>query len=140
MFKVKLSRPDIIPFLPEVEKEKGKGFHYKGNEFIHYSDLHPSESAFHRLSFNQIVFLLVIIITITSAAILNWHATIILLIAILTFLYFSDLLFNLFLIFRSFSKSPEIQITDDEIAKNDEWPTYTILCPLYKEGGSCPSL
>lgn len=131
--KVKLSGPDIIPFNPEVEKEKGKGFHYKGNEFIHHSNLRPSESAFHRLSFNQIMFFLAIIVIITSAAILNWHATITLLIAVLTFLYFSDLLFNFFLIFRSFSKSPEIQITDEEIVKNTEWPTYTIFCPLYKE-------
>jgi cellulose synthase/poly-beta-1,6-N-acetylglucosamine synthase-like glycosyltransferase len=43
--------------------------------------------------------------------------------------------FNLYLIFRSFSKSPEIQIDENKIAEYPDsyWPKYTIFCPLYKE-------
>ena len=128
-----LSRPEIIPFHPNVEKIKGKGFHYKGTEFMHYSQLDQKDSAFYRLSIKQIWFLSCLIVIVTVSLILNWHATFTGIIAMLTLLYFADLLFNFFLIYRSFSKSPEIQITDEEIAKNDEWPTYTIFCPLYKE-------
>lgn len=128
-----LSRSEIVPFHPNVEKVKGKGFHYKGIEFIHYSQLRPRDSAFHRLSIKQIVFILFLITIIVFSIISNWHAAFTGFIAILTLLYFADLLFNFFLIYRSFSKSPEIQITGEEIARNDEWPTYTILCPLYHE-------
>ena len=131
--KLALVSPEIVPFHPETQKIKGKGFHYKGREFIPHTDLHQNDSAFHRSSLPQIVFIFFLIALLIFGIISNWHATITLLIAILTFLYFSDLLFNFFLIFRSFSKSPEIQITDEEIAENDEWPTYTIFCPLYKE-------
>lgn len=63
----------------------------------------------------------------------NWHVTIVLLVAILTLLYFADLLFNFFLIVRSFSRPPEIQVDDTEIGKLTDWPTYTIFCPLYRE-------
>ncbi|MEK7522562.1 MAG: glycosyltransferase, partial [Patescibacteria group bacterium] len=129
---------EIIPFHPNVEKIKGKGFHYRGSEFIHHSDLHQRDSAFHRLSIRQIIFLLALIIIVTFLFISNWHATLTSMIAVLTLLYFADLLFNFFLIYRSFSKSQEIQITSDEIAKNNEWPSYTIFCPLYKEGDVLP--
>ncbi len=46
-----------------------------------------------------------------------------------------DLLFNFFLILRSFSRPPEIKISDEKLASINEndWPIYTILCPLYKE-------
>lgn len=125
--------PEIIPFHSETQKIKGKGFHHKGREFIPHTDLHQNDNAFRRSSLPQIVFLFFLMALLIFGVINNWHATTTLLVAILTFLYFSDLLFNFFLIFRSFSKSPEIQITDEEITKNNEWPTYTIFCPLYKE-------
>ena len=54
---------EIIPFHPNVEKIKGKGFHYRGSEFIHHSDLHQRDSAY-RLSIRQIIFIgLIIIVT-----------------------------------------------------------------------------
>ena len=132
--------PEIVPFHPETQKVKGKGFHYKGMEFISHTDLPHNESAFHRLSLLQVSFLSFLVTLLISGIINNWHATFTGIIAILTFLYFSDLLFNFFLIYRSFSKPPEIQIADEEIAKvkNNEWPTYTIFCPLYKEWDVLP--
>jgi len=64
---------------------------------------------------------------------MDWRLTLIIIIALLTILYFTDLLYNFFLIYRSFAYEPEIKITSEEIKKITHWPTYTVLCPLYKE-------
>ena len=51
-----------------------------------------------------------------------------------------DLLFNLYLIYRSFVKDPEIKIESKlfDNRTNKDWPTYTILCPMYKEAEVIP--
>jgi len=129
-------RQEIIPFCQEMEEQKGKGFYYKEKEFIHHSSLHHKETAFHRMSGIQIFAMFVLITSFIFGLVINWHTTIVITVAILTFLYFADLLFNLFLVFRSFSKDPEIAITKPEVLKADktrQWPVYTVLCPLYKE-------
>lgn len=112
-----------------------QGFHYAGEEFVHHSKLPHRESAFHRFSLLQVGVVSAIISAVTVSGFLNWHTTIVVLVAVLTVLYFFDLLFNLFLIIRSFSRSPELVISEGELqdAERYEWPTYTILCPLYKE-------
>lgn len=123
----------IISFSEKEEQEKGKGFHYKNQEYIHHSSLHHRETAFHRLSRPQILFFLVAFVSIVVAYFINWHLSLIVTIACLTILYFSDLLFNLYLIYRSFSKPAEIKIKNSDIQERENWPMYTILCPLYKE-------
>lgn len=133
--KQKLQRPDIVPFHPEMAKEKGNGFHYKGKEFVHHSSLHHSESAIHRLSGKQMFVLIVLAILMSVAFYLNWHDSIIILLAVLTFVYFVDLLFNFYLIYRSFSIPSEIEVSKEEVGaiSDSEWPSYTVFCPLYKE-------
>jgi glycosyltransferase XagB len=134
-FTSKPKREQIVPFSKEMVILEGQGFHYKGNKFIHHTDLPHQESAFRRFSSPQIASILGIIGIIFLGLLINWHATFVLIIATLTVLYFTDLLFNLFLIIRSFSRTPEIKIPTSEIKKlgDNIWPTYTILCPLYKE-------
>jgi len=133
--KYKFSRPIIIPFHPETAKRKGNGFHYKGKEFIHFSGLSPKNSAFHRFSTVQIIVLLLLLTSIIAGFLSNWHEMLVIFVTILTILYMADLLFNFFLIIRSFSKPPEIQITEEMIKNVPEskWPVYTIFCPLYNE-------
>lgn len=132
---LKMQKSAIVPLHPDDRSKKGEGFHYRGIEFIHHGHLHHSESAFHRFgSFQQWVFFSLLAL-IVLGFLQDWHRTLIILIAILTILYFADLLFNFYLIYRSFSKAPEIDITDEEIARvpESDWPSYTILCPLYRE-------
>jgi cellulose synthase/poly-beta-1,6-N-acetylglucosamine synthase-like glycosyltransferase len=133
--ELKFIRANIIPFATVTATKKGKGFHYRGREFIHHSNLSHTKSAFHRLSGVQIAIMLGIIILTTEWLILDWHTTIIVFLAFLTFLYFIDLLFNLYLIHRSLSKHAEIHISDAELSTVDDmdWPAYTVFCPLYKE-------
>ncbi len=129
------SGSEIVPFDLETEKIKGKGFYYKNEEFVHYSELHHSETAFHRFSKAQTSVFILFILLIILGLLVRWHFTVIVILATLTILYFIDLLFNFFIIFQGFTKEPEIRIAKGEIENlpDSYWPTYTIFCPLYKE-------
>ncbi|MGI8419899.1 MAG: glycosyltransferase family 2 protein [Candidatus Levyibacteriota bacterium] len=133
--KMKFQGKEIIPFHRNTRKVKGNGFHYNGKEFIHYSLLKPAETAFQRITFQQGVYIIVTLLILLTGLIINWHTTIIIFIAVLTFLYFIDLLFNLYLITRSFVKPAEIKVSIEEIQAIPDhiWPSYTVFCPLYKE-------
>ncbi|OGG26855.1 hypothetical protein A2960_01685 [Candidatus Gottesmanbacteria bacterium RIFCSPLOWO2_01_FULL_39_12b] len=133
--KIKLTGSNIIPFHPELAKKKGQGFHYKGIEFIHHSDLHHKETAFHRFNYYQEIIILSLFFLVIFGIRTDWHATLVSIFSLITVLYFTDLLFNLYLIFRSLAKETEIQVTDEEISQisDKDWPSYTIFCPLYRE-------
>lgn len=124
-----------IPFHTSLEKKKGKGFHYKGTEFIHHTDLAMKDSAFRSVTFYQKLLLLFLAGALVAGLLLNWHTTLVVLISLLSLLYFLDLAFNFFLVYRSYFKEPEIEVKQKELdsVSEYEWPTYTILCPLYKE-------
>src|ERR1700722_2290066 len=70
--------------------------------------------------------------------IFNWHAALVLLVSILTILYFLDLIFNLSIVFKSSAAEPEIIISPEEITIERSWPRYTVFCPLYKEAHVLP--
>lgn len=122
-------------FNKEIENVKGKGFNYKDKEFIHHSDLHPNETAFYNLLYFQKVSLISLVFLYLIFLFIDWHATIVVTLSIITLVYFLDFLFNAFLIFRTFDKTPEIHVSPIEVKKIDEdqLPVYTIFCPLYKE-------
>jgi glycosyltransferase XagB len=134
---LKLFNPSVIPFGSKQIQKKGHGFHVKGVEFVSYTDLHHDQSAIFRFTRSQITTVLSFFVLLGLAFYLNWFVTLQIFVAVLTFFYFADLLFNMFLILRSFIKSPEVVIPEDEIKAVDEqnydWPSYTIFCPLYKE-------
>ncbi len=114
---------------------KGKGFRHKGEEYVHHSDLPLEESAFFNLLVHQKLAIAGVLILAAMAVASNWFAFLVFLFSFLTVLYFLDLLFGAFMIFRTFSNRPEIKVGRDEIALAGpyEWPTYTIFCPLYRE-------
>lgn len=113
----------------------GKGFLHNGSRYVHHSDLPHEDSAFYRFSDVQKMLMFALLVGILISLIISWKTTIIVVIAGLTVIYFADILFNLFLIIRSFHRPPEIQVTDEQLKEIDEvsLPTYTVLCPLYKE-------
>ncbi|GAC1572704.1 MAG: hypothetical protein NVS3B9_2500 [Candidatus Doudnabacteria bacterium] len=130
----------IIPFTPDHQKQKGKGFHYKGKEFVHHSDLYHEEVAFKTLSASQKIIISSAVLTLILLLVLNWRSTLLVIVVTLTIFYFSDLLFNFFLIYRTFTETPEIEISNQAVAElvDENLPTYTILCPLYKEAHILP--
>lgn len=126
---------DVEPFDQDKAAEKGHGFVRNGVEYIHHSRLPSHETAFRRTSRKLKLTLIAVFLVFILGLTLSWHFTLTLIIALLTLIYFLDLLFNLFLVVRSYSKSPEVLVSEDEIKAQAEknWPTYTIFCPLYKE-------
>lgn len=134
-FKQSSYDANIVQFSAKEEASRGKGFFFKNDEFVHHTDLHHHETAFYVLMQHQKLFFASAILTLVCLLILDWHATILILFAILTILYFIDLIFGLFLVFRSLGSFSEIKISRDEMmaVKEKDWPTYTIFCPLYKE-------
>lgn len=121
--------------MSNFSREKKDGFFYKNREYVHHSDLDRTETAFYNLVLHQKFLLLVFLILIGGAFYLNWHATLVAIFSTLTIVYFLDFLFNAFIIYRSFSVRPEITVSPEELRalSDEELPTYTIFCPLYRE-------
>lgn len=133
--KLKVNDHGIVPFSKAMEKKRGQGFHVRGSEYVHHTNLEVKESAFARMTRKQYFVLFLMSSLVIGGFLLNWHAALMAVISVLTFIYFTDLLFNFFLIYRSFFKEPELQIHKSEYTTvpTNEWPSYTVLCPLYKE-------
>jgi len=132
--RLKIRGAQVLHFDAAKTKGTGRGFTYNGSEFVHHSGLHHEQTALKRFGGRQIEFLILAAVLYGTLLFLNWHATILVTFGVLTFLYFADLLFNMYLIFRSFKTRPEIDFTDGEVdAMVRKWPSYTVFCPLYKE-------
>jgi glycosyltransferase XagB len=138
--KLKFEDTGMVPFSQEANAGKGTGFHARGAEFVQHSNLSLNESAFSPLTRTQKLTLSGMFLLLALAFALNWHTTLVGIIAVVTVLYFADLLFNFFLIYRSYFKEPEINVAPRTInaVPESEWPVYTILCPLYKEWAVLP--
>jgi glycosyltransferase XagB len=63
------------------------------------------------------------------------HVALVVIVALISLIYFLDMIFNFFLINKSLRVDPEIKFSEEEITGINEkdLPTYTILCPLYRE-------
>lgn len=133
---IKFQDPVIVPW----SIASAKGFLCLGHKYINYSELSPGESAVYRLSAAQKTIGIIILFILIVGFIMDWKLTLIVLLAILTTIYFVDLFFDLYIIIKSFLSAPEIHISDEELAalKDKELPTYTIISPLYKEAAILP--
>jgi len=134
--KLKLTSFPPTCFSDESQpKMMGNGITYKGNKFVTHTDVNQRHSAVQTVVPYQKIILILLLIVIVAGFYLDWRSTAIMVVATLSILYFIDLLFNLFLIVKSFQKTPDIKISEEEIrALNDEdLPIYTVFCPLYKE-------
>lgn len=133
--KAKFRSPKAVALHKNDIKQHGHGFHYKGKKYMTYSTLEHSATALYTMTNEHKRFLFIAALLLITALVINWQLLLITFFSILTILYFFDLLFNLYLIFRSFVKTPEVKISKAAIAQRNqyEWPSYTIFCPLYKE-------
>jgi len=131
--KLKFRKAQIYQKGQSIQNAETQGFYYKGQKFTSYSKLHPEQTAIYNLTRDQQLMLVGLLSTLLLAIFIAPTKTIIALAAGISLVYFLDLLFNFFLIYRGFAKEPEITIADKDIAAKRDWPIYTILCPLYKE-------
>src|SRR5579883_210802 len=92
-------------------------------------------SALQTITRKQTLFLVTLAVICTGCLLWNWKETVAALISLITIGYLSHLVLDVFLALRVIRQSSEERIDDAVIAalKDADWPTYTILCPLYKE-------
>lgn len=95
-----------------------------------------NQSARDRITYKQRLILIGLFIFIFTGLIVNWYVSTIILFGLISALYFSDLIFFFILIYRSYSKTSCTVVSETEIndASGRNWPVYTLLCPLYREG------
>ena len=114
---------------------RGRGFVVGEKRTVHHTALAVDDSAAISITHHQKIFAVVAVLAAAGLLALNFHVVVFTAVIVLTTFYFLDLLFGLFLAYRSFSQNPEISVSKKELAAIDEatLPTYTIFCPLYKE-------
>lgn len=134
--KLKLKKRKVYTTPSLVEgNSTGAGYVFKGKEYITHTRLPHEMTALDTFYPWQKVFLSLLAASFILGIIINAHITLLILIALLTLLYFGDFVFSLYVLQKSLRKTQELTFTDEEIeAINDaDLPVYTILCPLYKE-------
>jgi len=119
----------------------GAGIAYNKKRFITHTILHQSSSALKTLTTWQKIGLGAVIESLVIGLILNPLLTIQVVVAALSAIYFIDVIFNFFLIFKSLHFPPEIDVSNKEIneIKDKDLPVYSILCPLYREAQVLPN-
>lgn len=133
--RLKFKGPIVAHFPRYKIKKEGVGFYFNGKKFIPHTKLRPEMIALASISYPQKIIILSLTGFAVMAFLLNWHFSATVFISIITLMYMGDFLFNLFLIYRSFKFEPELKPDQNKMEsfKENEWPTYTIFCPLYKE-------
>jgi cellulose synthase/poly-beta-1,6-N-acetylglucosamine synthase-like glycosyltransferase/glycosyltransferase involved in cell wall biosynthesis len=118
----------------------GAGSVYRGKRFITHTTLSHHESAHITFSRKQSFIVLALILILSGLFMVNPHGTLVNFVAALSFLYFLDVFFNLYLILKSLYQSPEISVNDGDLSVLDEktLPVYSVLCPLYREADVLP--
>lgn len=137
--KLASSKPAIIK--PGNSKNmKGAGLRFGKKKFITHTTLPAELTAQKTFTRVQKFCFALIIELIVLGFVINSIATVTLLLGILSFVYFSDTVFNFFLVFRSLAVPQEIEIPKSRILNLEDknLPVYTILCPLYKEAHIIP--
>lgn len=139
LLRMRKIHPQHIPSL-YLTSMRGAGVGYRKNKYITHTTLPHHISAIRTLDGKQKVFTVFIL----GALIFGFYKSPLLasqiIIATFSFIYFVDVLFNLFLVIKSLSFPCEIVISHEEFRNLDDekLPSYTILCPLYREGHIVP--
>ncbi|MFC1722223.1 glycosyltransferase [Patescibacteria group bacterium] len=119
---------------PIYHHENGSITYNKKNYHTH-TELPHDKSALSTFSRKQKFAIYTVFGLFVLGIISNFLLTVQIIVAILSFIYFADVLFSLFIITKSLHFPPEITFVEKDINALDEdkLPVYTVLCPLYKE-------
>lgn len=139
VLKTKKTAPAAIK-PEEGEAMKGAGVGFGGRKFITHTTLSHKKSAIVNFTFWQKTVLLGTLFLVSWGLFMDPLRAVATVVALLSTIYFLDVLFNLYLVLRSLQSPPEINFSAAEIAKVDDrkLPIYTILCPLYREARVLP--
>ncbi len=97
-------------------------------------------SALQTITRKQILFASIIALVWAGCMAWRWKETLVCTISLITPGYLSHLILDVFLALHVIHSTSEEHIDEAVIAalKDADWPTYTILCPLYKEAAVVP--
>ncbi len=111
-----------------------------GKEVATFAPFRPELSALQTFTTPQLVMLCALILVWTLGVAYFRLTMLMATIAAITMVYAFNLVLNSIMAFKSFQHSPEQQIDDAVVhaLRDTEWPSYTILCPLYKEAAVVP--
>jgi len=112
----------------------------KSQEFRPFAPFRHALSASKTLTRGQAVILSLIVLGCVLSLLFYGVKLVVVIIAIITLLYFSSLLLDFLLTMLAFNRSTEEQIDDAIVCAlaDADWPQYTILCPLYREAEVVP--
>lgn len=133
---LKFREPEPIPFAPKTRAREGEGFHLAGRKYVPHFVMRYQDSALRSVTRRQKAWLLASTFMVGSGFVVDWHMTAIVLLGALMLLYMTDLLFYTALAFRSLTEPSHVPVTEEEVGslRDDDLPSYTILCPLFREG------
>ena len=139
--RLRLAPNKVYPITPAKQgSQLGAGLAFGRKRFITHSTLSVHHTALKTFVLWQKLLLLAVVSGLAVGIAIDPSATLTGFIAILTAIYFIDVLFNLFLVLKSLHFPPEISFSDKELSDLDEkgLPIYSILCPLYHEAQVLP--
>ncbi len=139
--KLKFFRRKLFYIKPhQLDSMAGGGIVHKKKRYITHTTLPEKELALKTFTVWQKLTFLSIFIAVIAGLFLNPFSTVAWVVAILSVIYFADVVFNIGVILKSLHYPPEIKIPEYEInaLKDSELPIYTILCPLYREAEVLP--
>ena len=137
--KSKPIKPIIIHPV-EDNSMKGAGMRFKKHKYITHTTLHHGQSAVETFISKQKTFIGTLLLISFIGLLIKPLLILQIIIALLSFIYFADVVFNLFVILKSLHFPQEITFEKEEFEALDDklLPIYTILCPLYKEAHIIP--
>ncbi len=118
----------------------GAGVAHKGKRFETHSTLPFSASALHTFLPWQKWFFGALFTVFLLGIFFAPIPTMVVVTAVLTSIYFLDMIFNAFFVTRSLKTPPEVSFSLAEISRvqDENLPVYSILCPLYREAHILP--
>lgn len=133
-------RPPLLISPETADTMLGAGVAHGRKRFITHTTLHHQYSALHTFAPWQRWFIYTFLIVVAIGLVLDPLQTGIIIIALLSTVYFIDVFFNLGLVLKSLKTPPEIESTEAELKAipDADLPVYSILCPLYKEAHMLP--
>lgn len=139
--RTRFSNRKIRMIPPEAKRSMlGSGVIWRRTRFITHTQLHHDHSALVTMTGWQSIVVSAIVAALTIGLIFRPLPTAIVFIAIISTIYFLDVIFNFYIVTRSLHSKPDILISDTDLEKIDEktLPVYSVLVPLYREADVLP--
>jgi len=134
--RLRLSPSKVYSYCSVDDGPIGNGLMYKRNKYTTHTSLPHNLSAIVTFTQGQKTFIGMLIAFLLAGLVVSPLSTLLAFIGVLTTLYFTDMLFSVFVLLKSLHHPPELTFSDKQISKleDKDLPLYTVLVPMYKEG------